>query len=87
MQTMAETATESIHIAAPPERVWHIAENGETKGPFSRASLGRQAQTGGLTRDTLVWSAGMTGWVKAGETPELADLFTVMPPPPPPPTP
>ena len=25
MQTMAETATESIHIAAPPERVWAIA--------------------------------------------------------------
>ncbi len=71
----------------PPERVWHIAENGATKGPFSRASLGRQAQAEELTRDTMVWTAGMAGWAKAGETPELADLFTVMPPPPPPPAP
>ncbi len=71
----------------PPERVWHIAERGQTKGPYSRADLGRQAQTGELARDTMVWSAGMQGWTKAGETPELADLFTAAPPPPPPPAP
>ncbi len=77
--------------AAPPpppvETVWHIAENGATTGPFSRADLGRMAGGGQLTRETLVWSAGMSGWTKAGEIAELAQLFTVAPPPPPPPPP
>ncbi|WP_316015966.1 SPFH domain-containing protein [Roseobacter sp. HKCCA0434] len=71
----------------PVEHVWHIAENGETHGPYSKARLGRMAQDGSLTRDTLVWTAGADGWTKAGEVQELAQLFTVMPPPPPPPPP
>ena len=79
------------HAAPPPpppppvERVWHIAENGATTGPFSRADLGRMAQQGTFKRETVVWSEGYPGWVKAEEAPELAQLFTVMPPPPPPP--
>jgi hypothetical protein len=77
-------------VAPPPppppvEHVWHIAENGATRGPFSRAALGRMAADGGLTRATLVWTAGQDGWQAAGDIAELAQLFTVMPPPPPPP--
>ena len=68
----------------PVEKVWHIAENGATKGPFSRADLGKMAAEGGLTRETHVWTAGIDGWTRAGEIAELAQLFTVMPPPPPP---
>lgn len=68
----------------PVDRVWHLAIGGEAKGPFSRASLGRQATDGSLTRQTLVWTAGQDGWKPAGEIPELAQLFTVAPPPPPP---
>ncbi|WP_116083090.1 SPFH domain-containing protein [Tropicimonas sp. IMCC34011] len=76
--------------AAPPppppvEKVWHIAENGQTHGPYSKARLGRMAQDGGLTRATLVWTAGQDGWMPAEDVAELAQLFTVMPPPPPPP--
>ena len=68
----------------PVEKVWHVAENGETQGPFSRARLGRMATEGALTRDTMVWTAGQDGWRRAEEVAELAQLFTVMPPPPPP---
>ena len=67
----------------PVERLWHIAEGGRTKGPFSRADLGRMAGEGGLTRETYVWSQGLDGWKRAGEIDELARLFTVLPPPPP----
>ena len=75
--------------AAPPpppvEHVWHVAENGATKGPFSKARLGRMVAEGEVTRDTHVWTQGQDGWMKAGDVTELAQLFTVMPPPPPPP--
>ncbi|MBK0400624.1 SPFH domain-containing protein [Limibaculum sp. M0105] len=68
-----------------PETVWHIAENGQTTGPFSRADLGRMVAEGRFQRQTLVWSAGMEGWTAAGDVAALAQLFTIAPPPPPPP--
>ena len=67
----------------PVEHVWHIAENGETTGPFSRAAMGQKVGTGDLTRETMVWTAGQDGWLPAGEVQDLATLFTIMPPPPP----
>jgi hypothetical protein len=67
----------------PVERVWHLAENGQTRGPFSRAAMGRMVSDGTLTRDTHVWTEGQDGWMRAGEVAELARLFTVLPPPPP----
>jgi membrane protease subunit (stomatin/prohibitin family) len=75
-------------IAPPPppvEHVWHIAENGATKGPFSKAAMGRMATEGAVSRDSLVWTPGQDGWMRAEDVAELAQLFTVLPPPPPPP--
>ncbi|MDW3222729.1 MAG: SPFH domain-containing protein [Paracoccaceae bacterium] len=76
-------------IAAPPpppvEHVWHIAEAGQTKGPFSKAALGRMATEGALSRESMVWTPGQDGWMRAEDVAELAQLFTVLPPPPPPP--
>ena len=74
--------------AAPPppppvEHVWHIAEGGQTFGPYSRARLGRMVSEGSLTRDSHVWTAGQDGWKRAEDVAETAQLFTVMPPPPP----
>jgi membrane protease subunit (stomatin/prohibitin family) len=87
----ARAAPAPAPVPAPPpppvEKVWHITDNGTTTGPFSRAALGRMATDGGLTRTTLVWTAGQDGWTKAGDIQELAQLFTILPPPPPPPPP
>ncbi|MEM6488067.1 MAG: SPFH domain-containing protein [Pseudomonadota bacterium] len=68
----------------PQEVVYHVAENGQTHGPYSRADLGRMKTEGKFTRETLVWSPNLQGWTKAGDVPPLAQLFTVAPPPPPP---
>lgn len=87
MPVAAAPAAQPAAVPPPPppvEKVWHIAENGQTKGPFGRGHLGRLVTEGGLSRDTLVWTAGQDGWQKAGDIAELAQLFTVMPPPPPP---
>ncbi len=75
-------------VAAPPppppvEHVWHIAEDGEVTGPFSKAAMGRKVTEGALTRDSMVWTQGQDGWMRAEDVTELAHLFTVMPPPPP----
>ncbi len=75
-------------VAAPPppppvEHVWHIAEGGEVSGPFSKATMGRKVTDGSLNRDSMVWTQGQDGWMRAEDVAELAQLFTVMPPPPP----
>ncbi|MDF0598091.1 SPFH domain-containing protein [Psychromarinibacter halotolerans] len=81
----AQPAPQAAPAPPPPaEKVWHIAANGETTGPFSKASLGRMAAAGDLTRESYVWTAGQDGWMKAEDVRELAQLFTILPPPPPP---
>jgi membrane protease subunit (stomatin/prohibitin family) len=88
MNPWAAQQPQPVAAPAPPppppvEHVWHIAENGATTGPFSKAKLGRMVSDGKLVRETFVWTAGQDGWMKAEDVTELAQLFTVMPPPPP----
>ena len=68
----------------PVEKVWHLAVNGQTQGPYGRGHLGRMVSEGSLTRDSLVWTPGQNGWMRAEDVTELAQLFTIAPPPPPP---
>ncbi|WP_294220826.1 SPFH domain-containing protein [uncultured Shimia sp.] len=86
-QTPQAAPAPQTNAAPPPpppvEHVWHIAENGQTKGPFSKAALGRMATGGDITRETHVWTAGQDGWKHAEDVAELAQLFTILPPPPP----
>lgn len=61
-----------------------IAVNGQQTGPFDFTALRGQVGGGALTRDSLVWKQGMAAWGKASEQPDLASLFTNVPPPVPP---
>jgi membrane protease subunit (stomatin/prohibitin family) len=71
--------------SAPPPvpggAAFHVAVGQSRTGPFDLGTLQQQAASGQLTRDSLIWKAGMAQWVKAGETPELAPLFANLPPP------
>ncbi|THH35849.1 SPFH domain-containing protein [Aliishimia ponticola] len=81
-----EAAPAPAALAPPPppvEHVWHIAEAGQTKGPFSKARMGQMVADGALTRETYVWTPGQDGWLRAEDVTELAQLFTILPPPPP----
>jgi membrane protease subunit (stomatin/prohibitin family) len=70
--------------AAPPAppALWHVAVNGQTTGPFGPDQLMAAIAAGQVTSSTLVWSAGMPGWVTAGQVPQLAASFGVPSPPP-----
>lgn len=68
----------------PAEAQWHVAENGQTQGPFGPAQLRQMQAEGRLTRDSMVWTAGQDGWKKAGDVAGLSTLFAMVPPPPPP---
>jgi membrane protease subunit (stomatin/prohibitin family) len=67
---------------APTAKVWHLAADGATTGPFAEADLARLATEGRLSRATMVWTPGQDGWKMAAET-DLARLLDSLPPPPP----
>ncbi len=68
----------------PPTSVWHVTVNGETRGPFSLQQMIAGISSGEVRSDSLVWTAGMSGWTVATQVPQLAAYFTASPPPPPP---
>jgi hypothetical protein len=66
----------------PPVSVsYFVAVNGVQTGPFPLPQLQAMAQSGQLTRSSLVWTQGMSGWLAAETQTELASLFPVTPPP------
>ncbi|MDO5706289.1 MAG: SPFH domain-containing protein [Paracoccus sp. (in: a-proteobacteria)] len=89
----AHAAPAAAGAAPPPvpgktvETVWHLAVDGAAQGPYGRGHLGRMAAEGQFSRETLVWAPGQDGWRPADEVPELAQLFTMLPPPVPAPPP
>lgn len=60
---------------------YFVAVNGQQQGPFTLPSLQQMLSVGSFNRDSLVWKQGMSGWLKAGDVPELSSLFGAAPPP------
>jgi membrane protease subunit (stomatin/prohibitin family) len=60
---------------------YFVAVNGVQTGPFPLPQLQAMAQSGQLTRASLVWTQGMSGWLAAETQADLAALFATIPPP------
>lgn len=54
---------------------WHYAEGDERKGPVDETTLAALIESGAVRRDTLVWRAGMAGWLEAEKVEELRGHF------------
>jgi membrane protease subunit (stomatin/prohibitin family) len=65
----------------PAGPAWHVVENSRSVGPLTPAQLAEGAAAGRFRPETLVWTAGMSGWVPASQVPQLASLFGPAPPP------
>ncbi len=64
-----------------PTLAWHIAEGGESVGPFTFAQLTQAIAAGRVTEDTLVWTVGMSEWTAASGIEALVGQFAPRPPP------
>jgi len=73
-------------VVPPPLPVvtYHVAVNGQATGPYDAAALTQMITAGTLTKDTLVWKQGMSGWVKADAVNDLKQFFANSMPPIPP---
>ena len=86
-QTQPATATAGAAPAPPPlpsQMQLFVAVNGQQTGPFDMAALQQMAQSGQLTRGSLVWRQGMDAWSAASSVEEMAAVFGAVPPPLPP---
>ncbi len=73
-------------MSAPPPppaaaEQFHVAVDGQSRGPYDVQTLRSQAQSGTLTRETMVWTTGMDSWKPAGEVDAIRDVFAAVPPP------
>ena len=65
----------------PPIVQFHVVVNGAQAGPFTLQQLQVMAGSGQLDKTSLVWKAGMPGWLAAETQAELVSLFNNVPPP------
>ncbi|MBV7669125.1 SPFH domain-containing protein [Streptomyces halstedii] len=68
----------------PVEEQWFIGVDGTQQGPYDRAALAGLVSAGTVARTTLIWKEGMSGWLSAGQVPDVSGLFGAVPPPLPP---
>ncbi len=78
---VAPAASAAPSVPAVPTVTWHIAEGGESVGPFTPAQLAQAIGAGRVARDTLVWTVGMSEWSAASEIDALVGYFAPQPPP------
>lgn len=76
---VAGNASQPPPLPVPPQ--WYVGLAGSQQGPFDLGTLAGQVGAGAITRETLVWRAGMAQWARASDLPELAQLFANTPPP------
>ena len=83
MQPGMTGATPGIAPPPPPATAWHVAVNGQTRGPFTAQQIAAGISSGEVNAETMVWTSGMAGWQAAAQVPQLAMSFQSAPPPPP----
>jgi len=85
----AMRGTHAAAAGAPPPlpsagAQFFVGMGGAQAGPFDLATLSAKIRSGEITRQSLVWKAGMAGWVAAEGVADLQPLFAAVPPPLPP---
>ena len=61
-------------------QTFHVEINGSAAGPYNMGQIREMVSNGQLTTHTLVWSAGLAGWMPAGQVPALVSFFAAPPP-------
>ena len=82
-QMMNQQSPQSQQTPPPllqDSQTFHVEIQGSAAGPYHLGQLRGMVDNGQLTTHTLVWSAGMAGWMPANQVPALRMLFASPPP-------
>ncbi|MCH5175979.1 MAG: DUF4339 domain-containing protein [Prevotellaceae bacterium] len=78
MQTMQ--VPETAKPVQPKPTEWYVATEGKASGPYTEQEVKAMLLEKKVTKDTLVWCAGMAAWQKAESTPNILKLIMQLPP-------
>ena len=65
----------------PLPKAFHVVLDGQQAGPFSEQEMMRLIGEHRITKDTLVWTAGMPAWQPVEKVPQVLRLVALTPPP------
>ncbi len=54
---------------------WYLDRDHTQRGPVGEDEFVRLIRQGVITRETMMWTAGMSEWRPAGQVPSVAALF------------
>jgi membrane protease subunit (stomatin/prohibitin family) len=80
-QTQQPAQSQASPPPVPQASSYYVAVNGQQKGPFDVSTIQQKIKSGDVSKNTLVWKAGMDQWAKAADVDELNQLFGQNPPP------
>ena len=80
MKTSMDTTAIQQTPPPVPKTLYNIVEDGKSVGPFDVKSLTEMAQSGRLSKDTLVWKPGMENWCTLSHVQELLEVMNSIPP-------
>jgi hypothetical protein len=81
MQNMTTPQFQNINVPLPKPVQFYALVNDIPQGPFTEQELSNHIFANLVSKETLVWLNGMPGWMQAQQVPEVAKLFSLMPPP------
>ncbi len=61
---------------------YYVDDAGQRQGPAAADDIARLIQRGTVRAATLIWTAGMSDWMRADAVPAFAPALTAAPPPP-----
>lgn len=79
IQNMIIPGTEKQIKANRPIQYFAVIEQVQT-GPFSEKELCNLIKNYKLTKESLIWTQGMNGWMKTCDIPQINKLFMLYPP-------
>lgn len=62
-------------------QTYFVAINGQQVGPLNDSELSQLISQKKITKDTLAWMPGMTGWKPIEQVPAILKLVALTPPP------
>lgn len=79
--TMQTMQTPIAKLSQESGKEWYVvgADN-KPAGPYTEREIKRMLLDKTITKNTLVWSQGMTEWQLASEQPDIIKMITLLPP-------
>lgn len=80
-QTMQTVQMPASAMPTQPKPVeWYVAVNEKATGPYTEEQVKTLLLDKQITKDSLVWCAGMAQWQTAENTPNFLKIITQLPP-------